>query len=91
MLSNGVAKSTENRPFEPFLLPAKGSTLDWSPVVALKDLSDASELRRSKSAVVDCQADDDGYKTEDQPPSGCEEEDGPRGRIVSSKTSKISR
>jgi hypothetical protein len=43
--------AAENGPFQPFLLPAQGSTLDRSQVPCLKDCSDTGKLRYSEEVL----------------------------------------
>lgn len=78
----------KNRPLEPFLLLAQGSTLDRSPVPCLEDFSNASKVRGGKRAIVYREADDNANETKDQSPSKGKVEDGPRGKIVKPEISK---
>jgi hypothetical protein len=75
--SGGAAESAENRPLEPFILPPERGALDWAAILHLKDSTDAGQTRRRERAVVHCKTDDDGDKTEDQPPGKREEKYGP--------------
>lgn len=68
----------ENRPLEPFLLPPERSALDWAPILRLKDSSDTGQARGGKYAVVYYKTNNNGNKTENQPPSRGEEENSPR-------------
>ena len=87
-LCNGLVILAENRPLEPFLFPAQGSTLDRSLVPCLEDFSDARKVRDGKRAIVYREADDNANETKDQPPTKGKVEDGPRGKIVKSEILK---
>lgn len=75
--SDGACETAEDGSLELVILPAEWRAANGTTVLRLENASGGSQTRGIERAIAECKADEDGDGTENQPPRGREEKDGP--------------